>query len=171
MDLSTKATVTTQTGVPVELPAVELTPDEAMLLGRYATWMSAWQLIAKLYCRDCGPAHEVEVFIDRDKIGIICQHRMLWYQGPVPVVLTTHPEAPALLVPVFFPTEVTLDLMSAGLLHDYDAFCRKHGLREALWCMACEEQGEASGVRPSITATTIELMCRCTRRTHRGLVQ
>lgn len=165
----TTATVSQGDGIK-ELPAVLLTPEEAALLGEYASWLSKSRLSAKLFCNDCGPQHEVEVYIDPQKIGIICQHRMVFYEGPVPVVETLHPDAgtPITVVRVVVP-ETKIQTADAYLLRRYQKFVLKHGFKEALWCLKCEDEGEASGMRAYVTASSIALICRCQMRTFVGL--
>src|SRR3990167_5777192 len=89
----TRAVLTTPTGEPVDLPASILTAEDATLLGEYESWLSRARLIRALSCRDCGPQQAVQVFVEPTRIGLICGHRMWYYEGPVPLVLTEPPEA------------------------------------------------------------------------------
>ncbi|KKW05440.1 MAG: hypothetical protein UY40_C0020G0017 [candidate division CPR1 bacterium GW2011_GWC1_49_13] len=92
------ADVTTSDGATSRLKGIRLSAEEAALLGEYASWLSRERLMPKLFCRECGPDCEVEVNIDPTVIGIICDHQMLFYEGPVPVVETLHPEQGEVLV-------------------------------------------------------------------------
>lgn len=167
---TTIATLDTVDG-PKQLPAVVLSAGEAALLGEYASWCSRERLSPKLFCRDCGPESEVEVFIDPHKIGIICAHRMLYYEGPVPVVRTDHrEEGEALIAPVrVVIPEVPLAIADAYMLRSYQKFLVAHGLQEAMWCLTCEDEGEPSGMRAYVRVDEIALLCRHRNLVHRGL--
>lgn len=156
---------------PVELPAIELTADDARVVGEYCSWLSKARLIGTLQCVACGPDPEVEVYVDDTRIGIVCPHRMLYYEGPVPVVKTVHPPDPATdLVMLFSVPEVPISNMDAQILRRYKTFLMTHGLREALHCLKCEEHERESGMRAYVTASEIGLLCRCANRTRKGLV-
>lgn len=153
------------------LHGIRLSADEAALLGEYASWCSRERLSPKLFCRDCGPYCEVEVHIDPTMIGIICGHRMLFYEGPVPVVETHHPHAGEMLIRperIVIP-EVQLSAVDAHLIRRYDRFCRIYGLREAMWCGVCEDEGTPAGLRSEVTVMRVSHMCRHANRVYSGM--
>lgn len=169
--MSTSALVQTPTGDAVELPAVPLTAEDARVVGAYCSWLSRMRLIGKLQCVTCGPDPEVEVYVDDTRIGIVCPHRMLYYEGPVPVVQTPYrPDPPSALLLIGVVPTVPISVGDAHLLRQYKKFLLAHGLKEALHCLRCEEQERESGMRAYVTATEIGMICRCANRTHRGLV-
>lgn len=56
----------------------------------------------------------------------------------------------------------------AELLRKYKKFLLQHGMRESLWCMACEEAGRPHGLKAYVTDGKIDFECRCTVRRYRG---
>lgn len=170
--MSDIAEITTPTGDRVELPVVELSLAEARIVGAYCSWLSKERLIGTLYCRSCGPDVALEVYVDDTKIGMVCQHRMIVYEGPVPVVKApyvarTPPDV--LVLSNVIPT-VPISLMDAQLLRQYKKFLLAHGLQEALHCLWCEEEERESGVRAYVTESAINVTCRCASREHKGIV-
>lgn len=169
LDFST-ASVSRKGGTSVQVKAVLLSPEEAALLGEYASWCSRERLMPKLFCRDCGPECEVEVNIDPHTIGIFCNHRMIWYEGPIPLVETHHPDAGESLtvVRVIVP-EVPMAQADAFMLRRYRKLLDAYGLQEAIWCLSCEGEGQAAGVKAYVRPDRISFMCRCKHRTYAGL--
>ena len=165
------ADVTTSDGATSRLKGIRLSAEEAALLGEYASWLSRERLMPKLFCRECGPDCEVEVNIDPTVIGIICDHQMLFYEGPVPVVETLHPEQGEVLVSpqrVVIP-DVPLTAADALLIRRYDKFCKLYGLREAMWCGVCEDEGNPPGIRSSVTPMHVSHLCRHANRVYAGM--
>lgn len=64
-------------------------------------------------------------------------------------------------------TEILTDA-DAALLREYKRFLMKHGMRESLWCMTCEEHGRPPGLKAYVTDSKIDFECRCTVRRYRG---
>ena len=64
-------------------------------------------------------------------------------------------------------TELLTDA-DAALLREYKRFLMKHGMRESLWCMRCEEHGRPPGLKAYVTDGKIDFECRCTVRRYRG---
>ena len=153
-----------------ELPATILTTEDAAMLGEYASWLSRERLSAKLFCADCGTDKEVEVFIDPTKIGIICAHRLLYYEGQVPVCETVHPDAGVSIsvIRTIIPEKV-MAIADAYLVRRYQKFLRTHGFKEALWCLKCEDEGNSSGLRAYVQPAEMAFLCRCASRVHKGL--
>lgn len=56
----------------------------------------------------------------------------------------------------------------AELLRKYKRFMLAHGLREALWCQTCDNEGRSPGLKAVVTDSKIDLVCRCTTRRYRG---
>lgn len=166
-----RADVRKPDGTMARLHGVRLSAEDAALLGEYASWFSRERLSPKLFCRECGPDCEVEVNIDPSVIGIICGHRMLFYDGPVPVVETHHREAGETLIApqrVVIP-EVPLSAVDAHMIRRYDKFCRIYGLREAMWCGVCEDEGNPAGLRSEVTALRVSHLCRHAHRVYTGV--
>ena len=165
------ADVTKSDGTSARLQGIRLSDEEGALLGEYASWLSRERLHPKLFCRDCGPDCEVEVNIDRTCIGIICNHRMLFYDGHVPVRETHHPEAGEMLISperMFIP-EVPLSAVDAHTIRRYDKFCRLYGLREAMWCGVCEDEGNPAGLRSEVGPLRVSHLCRHAHRVYTGV--
>lgn len=167
----TIGTITLSDGSVHTHPVVLLSPEDAALVGEYQSWLSRARLDRKLWCRECGLQQEVQIAIKPHQIGFVCDHRMLFYQGPVPVVETNHPHAgESLIAPyrVVIP-DTPITPSDAFMLRRWDTLCRAYGFREALWCLTCEDEGNASGIRPDVGPTHYALLCRCQRRIHTGL--
>lgn len=166
-----KVTVTQPDGTVTERQGVRLSAEEAALLGEYASWCSRERLMPKIVCRTCGPDHEVEVNIDPHVIGIICGHRMLFYEGHVPVVETHHLEAGETLIAPerFMIPEVPISAVDAHMIRRYDKFCRLYGLREAMWCGVCEDEGNPGGLRSEVNALRVSHLCRHAHRVYTGI--
>lgn len=166
---TTTATVDTPEGQH-EVPGVLLSADDAALIGEVESWLSAHRLYRKLWCRECGPDVEVEAHVTPEGIGFVCQHRVLFYQGLVPVVLTNHPHAgETIAVTRFTVPEVPLLMADAFMQRKWDKFLKAFGLREALWCLQCEDEGNASGTRVMVNAQEVTILCRHAHRVFRGL--
>ena len=166
-------TLTAQTredGTVATLPTTILSDADAALLGEYESWLSRARLTRKLYCKDCGLDSEVAVFVEPGQIGLTCGHRMLFYQGHVPVRLTEYPEAgePALIVRVTIPDE-PIAVADAYMLRRYQKFCQTYGLAEALWCLRCEDEGNPSGCKAYVRVDRMAILCRCANRVFHGL--
>ena len=160
----------TPTGERIELPATILTAEDAALLGEYESWLSRERLIRKLYCTDCGTGDEMQAFVQPWQIGLICQHRMLFYEGSVSVVETVHPQAgEGLTVVRVVVPEVPIGTADAYMLRRYQKFLRHYWLQEALWCLQCEDEEQPSGLKAYVTVSEMALICRCQARIHRGL--
>lgn len=169
MDLKRTALIEKPNAEPVELPAIELSATEAAILGQYASWLSKERLMGKLTCPACDA--EVEVYVDNTKIGIVCAHRMLYYEGPVPCVETIHPESTGHGLTLLGPVpDRPISTTDAHLLRQYKKFLLAHGLKESLWCLRCEDEGREVGLRAYVTNSDIGFLCRCANRTHKGLV-
>ena len=57
----------------------------------------------------------------------------------------------------------------AELLREYRKdFLMRHGYKERLWCLKCDEGGLPSGVRAFVTENRIGMTCRCTSRVYHG---
>jgi hypothetical protein len=77
LDQKSKATLEGQDGVPVELPAVLLTPGDAELLRKYHAWLDHEHFVAELVCGTCGVV--CKTFVTTGDIGIFCECRVsLW---------------------------------------------------------------------------------------------
>ena len=64
--------------------------------------------------------------------------------------------------------EKLLSQHDAELLRKYKKFLLKYGLKEALWCLHCDEAERPPGLRATVTESTIDFACRCTVRRYRG---
>ena len=65
-------------------PTVILTVDEARTLRAYKNFLLKYGLREALYCNTCGmstTADGMRSFVRPNQIGMICRHRMLFYQG------------------------------------------------------------------------------------------
>lgn len=170
--MSDNALIEKPNGESVEIPAVPLTTEDVAVVGAYCSWLSRERLIGTLQCVTCGQDAQVEVYVDDTKIGIACPHRMLYYEGLVPVVKTVHPPDPAeeLLIARFSVPEVPISHMDAQILRQYKTFLLTYGFKEALHCLQCEEHDRESGMRAYVTASDIGVICRCAIRTRKGSV-
>jgi DNA-binding sugar fermentation-stimulating protein len=69
-------------------------------------------------------------------------------------------------------TAITRDKLlsqsDAELLRKYKQFMVKYKLREALYCVHCEDAERMPGLRASVTDSKIDMECRCTVRRYRG---
>lgn len=166
------STLTQEDGSTVTLPTTVLTAEDAALLGEYESWLSRERLRRTLFCVDCGRGDEVQVFVEPTQIGIVCAHRMLFYQGPVPVRLTDHPEhGESVIAPVRVTVpEVPIAPADVHMLRRYRTFLRTYALQEALWCLCCEDEGNAPGCKAFVRPDGIAVLCRCTHRVFAGLV-
>lgn len=154
----------------VTLPTVILSAEEAALLGEVDSWLSRERLIGKLWCRECGMEREMETAIEPHQIVLKCDHRMLFYQGPVPVQRVEHAEAvlPSALVRVTIP-EMPMPAGDAYMQRKYGKFLKANGLMEALWCLRCEDEGQQSGLRVTVNAQEVSLLCRHRHLLYRGI--
>jgi hypothetical protein len=58
----------------------------------------------------------------------------------------------------------------AEMLRQYKKeFLARHGYKERLWCLKCEENGEHSGVRAFVRENKIGMTCRCASRVYHGM--
>lgn len=58
----------------------------------------------------------------------------------------------------------------AELLKQYQAFLRKYGLAEALFCKQCGHASSRDGCEAHVTSTGILIRCRCTVRLYQGFI-
>ena len=153
------------------LDTVFLSAEDVALLGEYESWLSRERLYRKLRCQTCGPDCEVEAVIEPTQIGIACAHRLLLFQGHVPMRLTDYAHAGESVdvVRVVVP-DVPMAVSDAYMLQRYKKFLMAHGLQEALWCLKCEDEGESSGVKAFVTAAQVVVQCRCQRRIASGFL-
>lgn len=167
----TTAILDTPDGGTVQRPTTLLTADDAALLGEMESYLSRERLSRTLWCNTCGFDTDVQVYVRPDSIGILCDCRLLFYQGPVPVVLTTHPdEGERLIAPyrAMIP-DVSMDAADAYLWRRYDTLLRLHGYKEALWCGQCDDEDQPHGLRAEISASQVSLCCRHAHRLYRGI--
>lgn len=150
---------------------IRLSAEEAGILGQYASFLSRERLSPKLYCQDCGPDCEVEVNINPVVIGVICDHRMLFYDGPVAVTETMHREEPRQLVTLarIGVPERALSDADAMLMRQYQKFLRAYGLQEAMWCLKCEQENRPAGMKVYVRPEVISMQCRCANRVSTGM--
>lgn len=170
MELDTSiATLDTPTG-QTTVPAVLLSDEEAALIGEVESWLSRHRMHRKLWCRECGPESEVDVFVEPTGIGFTCGHRLLFYQGEVPVTRTHYPHAGESLVVVRVQIpEMPLPIADAFMQRKWDKFLKAYGFREALWCLQCEDEENPSGTRVTVNTQEVSILCRHAHRVYRGL--
>lgn len=166
-----RGTVELPDGRSFDVDAITLSAEEAALLGEYQSWLSRERLSRKLFCRACGPSQQLLISMSPDRLCVLCHHRMLVFVGPVPFVETIHPSRePSAITPIrILIPDAPIAPADAYMLRRYDKFCQAYGLRESLWCDACDEDGNDSGIRPDSGPTHYALLCRCKRRLHTGL--
>lgn len=165
------ATQTNPDGSVVTLQTTFLSEPDVVLLGEYESWLSRARLYRRFVCRTCGPDCEVQALIEPHQIGIACGHRLLLYQGHVPVRLTMEPVSAGetvLVVRSVIPN-APITVADAYMLRRYQRFLNTHALQEALWCLKCEDEGAPSGITADVTVNRMVLLCRCTRRLFSGL--
>lgn len=162
---------TTPDGNVTTLQTAWLSEADAVLLGEYESWLSQEKLCRKLYCRDCGPGLEVEALVEPTQIGIACAHRLLLFEGPVPMRLTNHADLgePVLIERIVIP-DVVLPKADAFMLMRYRGFLLRYALQEGLWCLKCEDEGNPSGLKAYVRADNMVLLCRCQRRIFNGAI-
>ena len=172
MNMSASLAIQTQPDGSVRtLDTVFLSAEDAALLGEYESWLSRERLYRKLQCRACGPDCEVEAIVEPTQIGIACAHRLLLYQGQVPMRLTDYAHAgdPVTVIRVMVP-DVPIAVADVYMLQRYKKFLMANGLQEALWCLKCEDEGESSGVKAFVTVDQVVIQCRCQRRISSGFL-
>ena len=159
------AAVTTPDGNTSVLKTAWLSETDAILLGEYESWLSQEKLYRKLYCRDCGPSAEMEVLVEPTQIGLACAHRLLLFQGLVPMRLTNHLDLgePVTIERLSVP-DVPIHKADAFMLMRYRGFLLRYALQEGLWCLKCEDEGNPSGLKAYVKADNMVLLCRCQRR-------
>ena len=162
-------TITLPTGETHDVTITTLSQTEAHIVGAYQSWLGRAHLDRQVWCKTCGRDEEMQIAIEPNRIGLICGHRILMYEGPVPVV-ETMPLPSVDIVPVrIVVPEQPIDPVDAFLLRQWDRFCETHGLQEALFCQVCEAEGQSPGIRPDVSGTHYTLECRCAKRVHTGL--
>jgi hypothetical protein len=77
LDKKSVASLEGPDGVPVNLPATFLAPNEAELLRKYQGWLEREHLIGELVCGSCGAV--CQTFVTTGDIGIFCDCRVsIW---------------------------------------------------------------------------------------------
>ena len=153
------------------LQTVFLSAVDAALLGEYESWLSRERLYRKLQCRTCGRDCDVEAIVEPTQVGIACAHRLLLFQGHVPMRLTdyVHAGEPVVVVRLLVP-DVPMAVADVYMLQRYKTFLNHYHLQEALWCLKCEDEGASSGVKAFVTVDSVVVQCRCQRRISSGFL-
>lgn len=79
MDLDRKSIASLEgpDGVPSDLPATFMLPEQAEVVRKYAQWLEHENLAAELVCGSCGAV--CKTFVTTGDIGIFCDCRVvLW---------------------------------------------------------------------------------------------
>jgi hypothetical protein len=157
------ATVTTGQDETLNVPAYELSADEARLLRVYRVWLDRKALVAKLWCPSCERTREsgMEIALNDLKVGLICPHG-LWFglTPPATLGISGHGIPQERLIETGEIEEQSLNAFEAHMLWAYKRFLIRYQLQEALYCLACGLNKREDGCRASVTPDRIRIECR-----------
>lgn len=161
-------------GELLQRPTTILGADTAAIVRAYFFWAMSNHLEPELACKACfdfSRDSRAKYEIDEDQIVIVCDCQMRYFKGrslpPAPVALSR--TAPGGGVEGQGVAEILLSDDAASLLRKYKTVLLEHGLMEALRCNACYELGQSDGCAARVTSNLIEIRCRCSHRTFRGM--